>query len=174
MTEPTTNNARRTTAFDTPSGRITVSHDPLGVAVGDGAATPLVVRPVPGPRGALAVDVGGRRVLIWSAVTTQGTQATRHVATLGRCTHFMEVRNARRGGGAEPSDLGSPMPGTVLDVRVAAGDVVAKGAVLVVIEAMKMEHSVVAPSAARVRAVFVQRGDRTTPGQPLVDLEPVA
>jgi 3-methylcrotonyl-CoA carboxylase alpha subunit len=67
----------------------------------------------------------------------------------------------------------SPMPGVVLDVRVRPGDTVEGGAVLAVLEAMKMEHSLVAPWPARVAAVGVGPGDRVEEGAELVVLEPL-
>lgn len=64
------------------------------------------------------------------------------------------------------------MPGHVLDVRVQVGQKVEKGAVLLVLEAMKMEHSLTAPWAANVVEVKVQTGQRVEEGTDLVRLEP--
>jgi biotin carboxyl carrier protein len=64
------------------------------------------------------------------------------------------------------------MPGHVLDVRVAEGDTVQSGAVLVVLEAMKMEHSLTAPWDGRVAAIHVKAGDRVEEGADLVLLQP--
>jgi biotin carboxyl carrier protein len=64
------------------------------------------------------------------------------------------------------------MPGQVLDVRAAAGAAVARGAVLVVLEAMKMEHSLVAPWDALVTEVRVKPGERVAEGTELVLLAP--
>jgi acetyl-CoA/propionyl-CoA carboxylase biotin carboxyl carrier protein len=73
------------------------------------------------------------------------------------------------GGGLE-----APMPGSVLSVRVAAGDEVREGDVLVVVESMKMELTLTAPRDATVNEVRVAEGDQVTQGQPLVDLEEVS
>jgi acetyl/propionyl-CoA carboxylase alpha subunit len=66
----------------------------------------------------------------------------------------------------------APMPGHVLDVRVAEGQSVRAGAVLVVLEAMKMEHSLTAPWDGRVHAVHVRAGDRVEEGADIVLLQP--
>ncbi len=65
----------------------------------------------------------------------------------------------------------APMPGAVLDVRVAAGDTVTRGQPLVVLEAMKMEHTLRAAAAGRVGAVHVQAGQRVRDGELLLALE---
>jgi acetyl/propionyl-CoA carboxylase alpha subunit len=71
----------------------------------------------------------------------------------------------------EQSTLTAPMPGTVIKVLVRAGDRVAARRPLVVLEAMKMETSLVSPYDAVVRAVHVAEGDRVAGGTLLVELE---
>ena len=61
-----------------------------------------------------------------------------------------------------------PFAGTVLRVPVAAGDRVAAGAVLVVLESMKMEHVVEAATAGVIDAVLVAPGDAVQTGDVLV------
>ena len=64
----------------------------------------------------------------------------------------------------------APMPGLVLKILVKQGDVVAKGAALLILEAMKMEHQVVAPFDGEVASVNCAEGDLVQPGVELVSL----
>jgi 3-methylcrotonyl-CoA carboxylase alpha subunit len=67
--------------------------------------------------------------------------------------------------------LTSPMPGQVVSVAAAPGKSVAKGDPLVVVEAMKMEHTIAAPRSGRIRAVNVAVGDRVAAGVELVAMD---
>ena len=64
----------------------------------------------------------------------------------------------------------APMDGVVVEVAVARGDVVEQHAVLVVLEAMKMQIPVTAPWPGEVRALLVAEGDSVTAGQPLAEI----
>jgi 3-methylcrotonyl-CoA carboxylase alpha subunit len=67
--------------------------------------------------------------------------------------------------------LAAPMPGKVLQVLVRPGAAVAKGAPLVILEAMKMEHTVTAPYAGRVAAIHYKTGEQVDEGSELLRLE---
>ena len=80
-------------------------------------------------------------------------------------------RTARAGSRRETAPtLDSPMPGAVTAVLVADGDQVQEGQAVLVVEAMKMEHTLHAPSAGTVR-LHVSAGQRVTRGQELALVE---
>jgi len=66
--------------------------------------------------------------------------------------------------------LVAPMPGRVVSVRVAPGARVARGEALMIIEAMKMEHTIAAPVAGRVERIHFAEGDRVEEGVELATL----
>ncbi|MBV9700139.1 MAG: 3-methylcrotonyl-CoA carboxylase [Candidatus Eremiobacteraeota bacterium] len=77
---------------------------------------------------------------------------------------------AQRGSG-DKSAVVAPMPGKIVKVAVRAGDAVEEHALLVVLEAMKMEHRIEAPAAATVKSVFVKELQLVTAGASLVELQ---
>jgi 3-methylcrotonyl-CoA carboxylase alpha subunit len=74
--------------------------------------------------------------------------------------------------GAQNGRITTSMPGRVVSVHVEAGARVAAGERLVVIEAMKMEHRIVAPFDATIVAVNVAAGDQVSEGMVLLEFEP--
>ncbi len=77
------------------------------------------------------------------------------------------------GSGAPIDDdiLRSPMPGRVMSVMVRPGDTVTAGDEVCVVEAMKMEQSILAHRDGVVKTVFVQPLDSVSANDPLVELE---
>jgi 3-methylcrotonyl-CoA carboxylase alpha subunit len=76
-----------------------------------------------------------------------------------------EASHAQHGG------LGAPMNGSIVRVLVEAGQAVEAGTALVVLEAMKMEHSIRAPEAGTVKALYCCEGEMVSEGTVLVELE---
>jgi 3-methylcrotonyl-CoA carboxylase alpha subunit len=70
--------------------------------------------------------------------------------------------------------LTTPLPGVVVAVKVVEGQSVAAGEVLMVIEAMKMEHAITAPHAGTVQTLHFAQGDRVAEGSALLELTPAA
>jgi 3-methylcrotonyl-CoA carboxylase alpha subunit len=149
----------------------------LGVrAAPDGAWTVSLcdqdheVRLTPVPGGDLVGEIDGRRV----ALSVDSTPAMTVVRL--QCLRFevQEDDGATHYASAEhEGHLKAPMPGHVLDVRATAGAPVKAGEVLVVLEAMKMEHSLAAPWEGTVLSVNVKQGDRVEEGAELVILAPI-
>jgi acetyl-CoA/propionyl-CoA carboxylase biotin carboxyl carrier protein len=82
----------------------------------------------------------------------------------------LPATRAAAGGAAHDGDVLSPMPGAIISLPAAAGAAVVRGEVLVVVEAMKMEHALAAPHDGRVDSVAVRVGDQVSVGQLLVSV----
>jgi len=81
------------------------------------------------------------------------------------------AERSRLGGGGGGNAVVSPMQGTVLSVAVADGDAVEEGAVVCIVEAMKMENEVRAPRGGVVSGLAVAAGQAVTSGQVICRLE---
>ncbi|MCD4863593.1 acetyl-CoA carboxylase biotin carboxylase subunit [Pseudomonas sp. PLB05] len=130
--------------------------------------------------GSAAVELNGDR-LHWQA---EGIRQSARLYRLGQ-TLFLQWRErfeavtwadplAEVARQAEAGGLTAPMNASVVAVSVAVGDTVEAGAPLVVLEAMKMEHSIRAPRAGVVAALFCSPGELVAEGTPLVELEETA
>ena len=84
-------------------------------------------------------------------------------------------RHARDGGSGDDADgpgtIVAPMPGKILEYKVAEGDAVAKGDPLLVMEAMKMEQTITAPRNGVVASVGAKAGDQVGDGSVLIVIE---
>ena len=146
---------------------VTVTGGPRQAVVTVGDASPVPASAEPTGDG-LLVTCDGRTTTVLAA--QDGATTWLHVD--GTTYAVAELAPLRRGAdaAAHDGDVRSPMPGTVLDVRVAAGDEVEEGQVLLVVEAMKMEHALAAP-AAGVVALHVHVGDQVVVDQLLAAVE---
>ncbi|MBV8721813.1 MAG: acetyl-CoA carboxylase biotin carboxylase subunit [Candidatus Eremiobacteraeota bacterium] len=77
---------------------------------------------------------------------------------------------AGAGGAGGDGRVVAPMPGKIVKIAVREGDSVEERALLIVLEAMKMEHRLEAPAAAKVKSILVKEGDIVAGGAALIDL----
>ncbi len=132
-------------------------------AVGEGRARVHAWSP-----GQIDLELDGRRTR--SRVTAAGAsiyvQVPNGTVSFEIVPRFLPPGTDLTGGG-----LHAPMPGSVLEVRCVVGDEVEAGQVLVVLEAMKMEHHVRAPVAGVVREIRVAPGDQVDNGATLLVID---
>ena len=119
--------------------------------------------------GQLRADLDGQRL----TATGDAAGERRHVCLDGRVYVFASVDplfhagvGAGLGGG-----LTAPMPGKVIALLAEPGSAVAPGAPLIILEAMKMEHTITAPAAGRVKGFHVAVGEQVSEGAELLDFE---
>ena len=120
--------------------------------------------------GGIVATLGPRRVA--ATVVAQGER--RHVFGAGSVAVLQFVDPLAAAGadhGEEGSGLVAPMPGKVIALLAAPGTAVDKGAPLLVLEAMKMEHVISAPRAGRLVAYRFAAGEQVDEGAALVDFE---
>jgi 3-methylcrotonyl-CoA carboxylase alpha subunit len=119
--------------------------------------------------GNLVADIDGARAL--AAVVQEGHTIT--VMSRG-AAHRLVLHNPLDVGDLEDGAGGAvaaPMSGKIIQVLVSAGDKVKKGAPLIIVEAMKMEHTLDAPAAGAVVSVNADVGEQVDEGAVLVSFE---
>ncbi|TBW56022.1 ATP-grasp domain-containing protein [Marinobacter halodurans] len=134
----------------------------------DGDSPALTLSWQPADHGALTVQLNGRRVrLAWASHGEKLGLFAGNTSWTALVNHPEEqVQDAD-----SDAHLTAPMHGRVIAVNCAEGDTVEPGKSLVVMEAMKMEHSLKAPAKGRVVALHCAEGDSVGAGQVLVDFE---
>jgi geranyl-CoA carboxylase alpha subunit len=128
----------------------------------------------------LRADAGTGNALIecdgvaWPLVHAADEQAF-HLFQDGRAWRFARHDPRRRNAGGEASGvLSAPLTARIVKVDVAEGDKVAKGQPLVILEAMKMEHTIAAPFDGVVAELAARAGGQATAGSLLVRVEAAA
>jgi propionyl-CoA carboxylase alpha chain len=119
-----------------------------------------------GPRRALEIDGHVHKLAIATVGAHTWVQGPRWTAELQRVDDFPLPGQAEALGSTR-----APMPGRVVAVHISSGERVAKGDALLVLEAMKMEQSITAPSDGVVADLSVAVGDQVEAGQILLRIE---
>jgi pyruvate carboxylase subunit B len=146
-----------------------------GVLKIDGEETAYEFSPVDG--GYAVLNVEGRSVPVYVQAETDGTFTVslkgtqRKVRVQDAQALLLERFGVDRGEGGASREVRAPMPGLVLRVAVEAGQEVAEGDSLVVLEAMKMENELKAQAAGTVAAVHVSAGDAVAKNAILIAFE---
>ncbi len=122
-----------------------------------------------GPDDNLRVDLNGLQLN--ATVVVAGER--RYVFLHGRTWHLARIDPLYHGGegGGPEGGLLAPMPGNVIALIAQEGAKVEKGAPLLILEAMKMEHTITAPAAGTVKAFRFAVGDQVGDGAELVEFE---
>jgi biotin carboxyl carrier protein len=135
---------------------------------------PLTVRLLGVRNNALILHIEGRPVRAY--LVHDGSRVL--VAVEGQVYEMTpqerQVRTREGDVGRFDPEVRSPMPGKILAVLVTAGAEVDIGQPLLLLEAMKMENTLTAGSAARIRKIHVSPGDLVDLGQLLIELDVVA
>jgi biotin carboxyl carrier protein len=151
------------------------SEDGVFVRVDDGDEQPAHLQPLHGSLYALRLGdsrdevVAGRRELAEVRLAMRGLEYAAEVVDEAHA-RLASVAGARAGAHAHV-ELKAPMPGLLVRLLCAAGDVVQAGQPLVVLQAMKMENELSLARGGKVTAVNVQAGQTVEQGQVLVVLE---
>ncbi len=118
----------------------------------------------------IAIEIDGVRRVVDTAIDGNEVRTRSAAGALAwtQVPRFVDHDAEVAGGGPV-----CPLPGTVIAVNVAAGDEVAQGAVLMIVEAMKMEHKITAATASTVSEVHFEVGSRVDQGDLLVSLDSV-
>jgi 3-methylcrotonyl-CoA carboxylase alpha subunit len=160
-----------------PGGFFALIDDALVGIMDTGEDAPIVAARVP-TTGRIVLRQGTRQVRLWAVRRpADGALLVTDAHTILVCAHPqpLDVDRAAHGGAAESGwrTITAPMAGTVIQVRVHEGEMVAERQALVILGAMKMEHNLTAPSPARVRRVLCRAGEVVAGGATLVELDAI-
>ncbi|MEE2758835.1 MAG: acetyl-CoA carboxylase biotin carboxyl carrier protein subunit [Candidatus Thermoplasmatota archaeon] len=87
--------------------------------------------------------------------------------------HVISIDEQGAGGAGEADGMVAPMPGKVLEILCQEGEIVEEGQTLIVMEAMKMEHRIVATEAGTITCIHHAVGEQVDAGSTLIDIESV-
>jgi 3-methylcrotonyl-CoA carboxylase alpha subunit len=122
----------------------------------------------------IAVELDDRRLVVGVIAVSEKNESRRHVFLDGHSYQLIrhDPLHLVEAGGAHGGGLTAPMPGKVVALLAPLGGRVDKGAPLLILEAMKMEHTITAPQAGTVKGFRFAVGDQVSDGAELLDFEP--
>jgi 3-methylcrotonyl-CoA carboxylase alpha subunit len=121
--------------------------------------------------GGLAVELDNRRLVANVVAVTERLEQKRHVFLFGERFELLrdDPLHSVEAGGQHGGGLTAPMPGKIIALLAKTGQIVDKGAPLLILEAMKMEHTITAPQKGVVKAFRYAVGDQVGDGAELLD-----
>ena len=149
-------------------GRVTLDGEPLDAELLPASGGALRVLRLGDTRHRLLPSLTGRHD--WT-IRVAGARIEAEV--VDERTRAIRVMGTSGGATGATADIKAPMPGLVVKVEVAQGQVVTRGQGIVIVEAMKMENELTAETDARVARVRVAPGETVEKGQVLVEFKPL-
>lgn len=113
------------------------------------------------------LEVNGTPYEVEIHKTTKASKTPRVIAPSVKEPSRPEIEKRERG---DAHPIVAPLPGSVLEIRVKPGDIIEKGQVLMIMEAMKMENKVMADRKGVVEDIPVKVGDAVLQGDILVQI----
>jgi 3-methylcrotonyl-CoA carboxylase alpha subunit len=144
----------------------------LGLELPGGALEARVQR---GEEGRLAIRLGGDTftATVVRRPTADGVDYAVFADGASRTLRLVDPLDVTQYEAVSSGDAAvkAPLPGKIIDLRVKAGDTVSKGQPLLVLEAMKMEHTLAAPADGTIKTVRYAVGEQVVEGAELVEFE---
>ncbi len=138
---------------------ITVNGNVYQVSVEENIAGVVTTQPVPAPVSSVAM-----------VAAPVPTVTTTPVAEIPAAAPVPVVKPATPSGTSGSIKVNSPMPGKILGVKANVGDIVKRGQVILILEAMKMENEIVAPNDGTIASIDTSVGSNVEAGEVLVTL----
>ena len=136
---------------------VSINNKPYVVEIEDVNARPVIAY------------VDGKRFEVLPDANQSGMEEQAKVKKEAKEVHSFDLRKPVAS--LNPHELTAPLPGTVIDIFVKAGDVIESGQVIVIIEAMKMKNSIRSTRAGKIAEVLVSKMQTVAHKQVMVRFE---
>ncbi len=117
------------------------------------------------------VSGGGSQLSAGAVKTSQAVSAPKPAPAAETAAAPKPAEKPASGGATGSVKVNSPMPGSIWEVKVSPGDVVKKGQVVLILEAMKMENDILAPEDGTIVSIPVAKGSSVNAGDLLFSME---